>query len=250
MENNDKKNDRESLLQKTEKFLSGKGFYIVLFLCVAVIGVSAWIILYAGDTVTDPEVRVTLPVTDNMPNEETTFDVEDNNNEETDVNAETEDDTEVAVEVPEDTDEEVIAEVSEPLTFTWPVAGEVIKSFSGDALVYNKTMGDWRIHTGIDLSAEIGTKVLAVARGTVEVIYDDPLYGTTLVLDHGDGLKSIYSNLAGTPAVNTGDTVGKSDIIGAVGDTAIASASEVSHVHLAMKENDEYIDPAGYLPER
>jgi murein DD-endopeptidase MepM/ murein hydrolase activator NlpD len=107
---------------------------------------------------------------------------------------------------------------------------------SMETLVYDRTMMDWRTHKGIDIASEMGAKVFAAATGTVEKIYDDQMMGTTVILYHGGGLRSIYRNLASTPAVSAGALVDMGDVVGAVGDTAIAEAGEVTHLHFEMTE--------------
>lgn len=112
--------------------------------------------------------------------------------------------------------------------FTWPVNGAIIASFSVETLLYDETMLDWRTHEGIDLAAEEGTRVLAVAAGTVSQVYEDDLMGVTVVIDHGDGLESVYSILAQAPDVAEGDSVYTGDIIGVVGNTAPAESGRAA----------------------
>jgi len=129
------------------------------------------------------------------------------------------------------------------------VKGEVIADYSLEVLAYDETMGDWRTHSGLDIAASLGTEVLAVAAGTVASIEDDVLMGTTIVVDHGDGLKSVYANLAATPAVQVGDAVQTGAVLGAVGDTAAAEAAKAPHLHFEMIRGDEPVDPASFLPQ-
>ena len=117
-----------------------------------------------------------------------------------------------------------------------------------DALTYNVPMSDWRTHDGVDIAAASGTVVKAAAGGRVETIYSDDLYGTTVIIDHGDGLKSCYSNLQEVPAVAEGDRVMAGDTIGAVGRTALCETAEPFHLHFAMALNDKSVDPTDYLP--
>jgi murein DD-endopeptidase MepM/ murein hydrolase activator NlpD len=250
--------EKQSFWKKTEKFLAGKGFYIVLFACAAVIGVSAWIMLFTGKTSDQQEastVSQTVQSTyqyaadkdDDLdeiaekPEISTDSTITNATNEQTASLIQQEDESENE-EQPDHSQEQ------ETLGFVWPVAGEVVEKFSADELVYNKTMTDWRTHPAVDLAADIGTKVLAAAKGTVETIYDDDLYGATVVIDHGNGLKSIYSNLAASPAVSAGDSVAMGAVIGAVGDTAIGECVEVAHLHFSMTLDDTAVDPAQYLP--
>jgi murein DD-endopeptidase MepM/ murein hydrolase activator NlpD len=82
----------------------------------------------------------------------------------------------------------------------------------------------------------------------VKSVAQDDLMGTTVIIDHGNGLKSIYSNLAATPTVSAGDSVDTGTVIGAVGDTAIAESERVSHLHFEMTKNGTAVDPSEYLP--
>lgn len=137
-----------------------------------------------------------------------------------------------------------------PLVFTWPVKGTVIAGFSVEALAYDETMGDWRTHSGLDISAALGTQVLAAANGTVSALYQDDLMGTVVEIDHGQGLVSRYANLAAVPTVQVGDSVTTGAVIGSVGETAAAESGRPPHLHYALLKDSQAVDPAGYLPER
>lgn len=126
--------------------------------------------------------------------------------------------------------------------------GSVIASFSIEALSYDETMGDWRIHDGLDISAALGTQVLATASGSVSAVYQDDLMGTVVVVDHGNGLTSLYANLSEVPTVAVGDSVSTGSILGTVGDTAAAERGRDAHLHFAMYQNDLPIDPTDHLP--
>lgn len=233
-----------------EKFFAGKGFYIVLFLCAAVIGVSAWTLLSRNETVDDslddykPTITATMPTAEPGWNEEEPDDAEQ-------VIAEP---PEVVSETPivQPTPVPTIAPTPEPVdaaptSWLWPVYGTVETPHSVDALLYDTTMGDWRTHTGVDIAADLGAYVMASANGTVTDIRDDPLYGTTVVISHGGGYESVYSNLAALPTVEIGDTVSAGDTIGAVGTTAICEAGEVYHLHYEMYSDGVSVDPQEYL---
>ena len=249
-------NQKKTIWRRLEDALTGKGFYIVLFICIAVIGISAWVLLLAETTADDSEVAAVTEdnamVTQDVLTDVTEdADVTITDGGEEDVMADTTmtPETPDATSAPAPTDSPASA-TTEKLTFIWPLAGEIATDYSDEELVYSITLADWRTHNGVDIKAQIGTKVMSVANGTVEAVYDDDLYGTTVVISHGSGLVSIYANLAGTPTVEAGDTVSMGTVIGAVGDTAIAETNEVAHLHFAMKLDGVYIDPADHLPER
>ena len=263
------KDKNRTFWKKTGDFLSGRGFYIALAACVLVIGVSAWALLFAGGT----EDGTDVGVIDGIVNGGSSMEVQPddtqtvNPSKDTDKDGDASEPDSVTPETPEtpetntaqepeadntmapiDVTDVGVYEETSAKTFMWPVYGDVIKGFYKDELVYSKTMMDWRTHSGLDISAEIGTKIMSVADGTVYEIYEDDLLGTTMVIDHGDGLMSVYANLADTPAVSAGDAVKCGDVIGAVGDTAIGEAAEVTHLHFEMRNSDGTIDPNEYLP--
>lgn len=250
---------KKSFAEGMEAFFTGKGFYIVLLLCIAVIGCSAWI-MFHSEPETEPMTDITLSEPETsadiadavIEEEENPAGVEASSAEVTETeHAAMTEETEIAAEEPvTETDATEPVESEAASTFVWPCTGEVENAFSVDALVYNRTMADWRTHAGIDVCAELGEQVRTVADGTVERIYSDDLYGTTVVISHGGGLTSTYSNLAEVPTVNEGDSLSAGDVIGAVGTTALCEAGEVNHLHLAMAQDGTPIDPCSYLPPR
>jgi murein DD-endopeptidase MepM/ murein hydrolase activator NlpD len=234
--------NRKSFGAQLEAFFEGKGFYIVLFLCAAVIGVSAWVLAMgthveqqfsdirsAGVAVTAPErveasTEPTMaPVILSEPSAAPTI----QNGEE-------------AV--------SVWVEKTPEMLFVWPVVGDIVTPYAVDSLIYDRTMADWRTHGGIDISAPLGTHVLAAANGKVTSVEADPLYGTTVTIEHGDGVESIYANLSAQPTVYVGDSVSVGDVIGAVGSTAIGESALGTHLHFSMRAGGESADPLDYLP--
>lgn len=270
---------KKSFSRKVGDFFAGKGFYVVLFLCVAVIGVSAWILLSSAPRGKTPEVEMDAPYTPALPAQEASAPQE-----------------EVAEEVPhleelaeqpvvrpreesvretpkaeqpaqpsaqpdkaktepsaspEDTAEEERKKTSSTsLTFVWPVIGDIQKIYAVDELVYNETLGDWRAHPGIDIAAPLGAKVYAAADGTVKDIYQDDLLGTVVVIEHAGGLTSKYANLAAVPVVKVGDKVAQNAVIGSVGSTALSESAAASHLHFEMWKDGAPVSPTEYLPAR
>ncbi|MDR1299720.1 MAG: peptidoglycan DD-metalloendopeptidase family protein [Oscillospiraceae bacterium] len=139
------------------------------------------------------------------------------------------------------------AAAAKSLTFVWPLAGDIIFPYSIEELIYNKTMGDWRVHDGIDIAGGIGAKIVSAADGEVADILDDDLLGTTVVIDHGAGIVSRYSNLASVPAVKKGDKITMGAVIGSLGDTALGEAGEPAHLHFSMAKDGRSANPAEYL---
>jgi murein DD-endopeptidase MepM/ murein hydrolase activator NlpD len=247
-----------SFLNKLGDFAMGKGFYIVLFLCIATIGISGYYLLKtvvndtratapvgggasvtipdqsaAKPTVPSPGVKDDTPVTPARPSPSTK------------PAAQPDDPEPVKDDAPQpDTQpsKETLSKV-----FTWPVQGTVLRDFSVETLSLDPTLGDWRTHGGLDIAAAQGVKVLSISAGTVEQVYTDGLMGTTVVVDHGGGLQSWYCNLADEVLVEAGDTVDIGSELGTVGSSAIAEVGVDSHVHLETLLNGQPVDPREYL---
>ena len=247
----------QSFLRKLGDFAMGKGFYIVLFLCVATIGISGYYLLRsmvndvgqpaqpagAGASVSVPDrssAAPTPPVTPITPPAAVTPQPA----AQPDATAQPDDPEPVKTAEPEPEDQGTVSKV-----FTWPVNGAVLRDYSVEVLSLDPTLGDWRTHGGLDLAAAEGVQVLAISAGTVSQVYQDGLMGTTVVVDHGGGLSSWYCNLAQDPAVAVGDTVSIGQVLGEVGRTAIAEVGVDSHLHLETTLDGQMVDPRAYLPE-
>lgn len=128
-----------------------------------------------------------------------------------------------------------------------PVPGEEIGEYAMDALSYNETTRDWRVHNGIDLAAEDGSPVCAAADGTVYTTYEDDTLGFTVVLRHAGGYTTRYSSLRDDLCVQPGDTVTMGQTIGYAGDTALVENVMGSHVHFSVSCQDEPMNPADFF---
>lgn len=133
--------------------------------------------------------------------------------------------------------------------FIKPCSGYISKEFSMDIPVYSVSMSDYRTHNGIDIVGEVGTPVKAASNGVIADVYNDYLYGTTVVIEHKDGIKSVYSNLTPDLPYDTvkGRAVITGEIIGGIGESAACESSEAKHLHFEMTKNGKYVDPEEYL---
>lgn len=128
-----------------------------------------------------------------------------------------------------------------------PVEGSAIFGYSMEALSYNQTTRDWRVHNGIDLAAEDGAPVMAAADGEVYTVYEDDTMGHTVVIRHNDGYTSCYSSLSDKLEVKPGDKVVMGDTIGYAADSAIVESTLGSHVHFSVTHYDEPMDPEEFF---
>lgn len=133
------------------------------------------------------------------------------------------------------------------LNFAKPVEGEMVKEFAKDKLVYSETLKEWVIHNGIDIKAEKTTIVKSAEDGTVKSIKNDPRYGITVVVEHQDGYKTIYSNLLTAEFIKEGEKVTKGQTLGTVGNTATFEIADDPHLHFEILKDDEYVNPEQFI---
>ncbi|MBP1570908.1 MAG: M23 family metallopeptidase [Oscillospiraceae bacterium] len=129
--------------------------------------------------------------------------------------------------------------------FVLPVNGTIFAAFSGDELVYNKTMDDWRTHNGIDIRANRDNAVKAATDGTVTAIYADGMLGNVIEIDNGKYTVR-YCGLGDNLLCKKGDVVKQGDSIGVVGEVPLES-SEESHIHLEILKDGVWQNPDNYL---
>lgn len=139
------------------------------------------------------------------------------------------------------------APVSKPIVFELPIVNPTSIGEYSESMVFNSTMGRFTAHMAIDFFADEGTDVLAVFDGKVSNIENTLLKGTTITIDHGNGLFTVYNSLADGDSVTVGQTVKQGDIIGQVSVTNRQEYKSGAHLHFEVIENGENIDPSKYL---
>lgn len=125
---------------------------------------------------------------------------------------------------------------------TQPVSGRVLNSYSGDELVYSKTLGDWRTHNGVDYACAEGSAVSAPCSGKVTETGTDGRWSSVVTLEDASGRLWRVCGV-NSPAVKPGDTVTAGQKLGTVG-TISCECAEEAHIHLEVLQNGQYLDPA------
>lgn len=225
---------------KFKKFLSGKGFYAALAVCLtAVCGVAVGTFIHSLPPVSqDPSSQAGVSAAATRKSEETTrerpVDVPLTNvpDDRTVTTAQT--NTTAAP-------SNVHVGPAQPELFVLPLSNEVLKEYSDGKQVYSKTMEDWRTHNGVDFKGEKGQKVKALADGTILSVEKDALWGSVITIDHGFGIRSKYCGVEPT-SIKKGDKVEVSDVIGYVSDIP-CELLEGAHLHLEITANGQFVDP-------
>lgn len=215
--------------------IGGKGYYIALVLCAAAIGITGYV--YRNnqkkvEQVSLLETQGTAAVTADAPVAAT----------EQPLTGMTTSPSSAGTQPPETTQP-----ATKPLKTGLPVQGSEAAVYSMDALSYNETTRDWRVHNGVDYGAEEGTPVLAAADGTVTEVKEDDLLGFCLVLRHSGGYETTYAGLSQMPALKVGQTVSLGQQIGEVGTTALAETALGPHIHFSVTYQDMPMDPGDFL---
>ena len=138
-------------------------------------------------------------------------------------------------------------EPAKELAFQAPVVGEITKDFAMETLVYSETLDEWCTHSGIDIKADKAAVVIASESGKVESIKNDPRYGLTVIISHGNGFKTMYSNLLTAEFVKEGEEVEKGQTIATVGETASFEIADDTHLHFEMYKDGEAVNPTIYF---
>ena len=207
--------------------VSGKGYYIALVLCAVAIALTGF--LYYRNA-NEKEVSLHAPDAGQVSQDQG-------------------DQVQAVATQPGDVagEQTYTGDGKKPANIKPPLAGQTLAEYSMDALSYNQTTRDWRVHDGLDIGAEAGTKVCAAADGTVYTVYDDETMGMTVVIRHDGGYITKYASLAEAVSVKAGDAVKAGQEIGQVGSTALLENAVGDHLHFSVTCNGELMNPKDFL---
>lgn len=214
-------------------FLKKYGFYMIITMCVIAVAAGSY---YAVDSIVggidkeEPPPKTERPVI---------------NNDEPPVSVVL---PEKIVTPPDDTPAASVIEPEKP-QYIMPAGGKLLADFSGDRLVKNVTLGEWRTHNGVDFAALEGESAVAVYGGKVVYAGADDLWGYRCELLLDTGYTVIYSGLSKEMAVSAGDRVEQGDVIGSIGSETIIEAALGRHLHFEVIRDNKYIDPSEILPK-
>ncbi len=128
-----------------------------------------------------------------------------------------------------------------------PAAGSIQWGYAMEQLLYSRTLDQWTTHAGVDIAAAEGTEVCAVLPGTVASVYEDDALGWVVTIAHTNERMSLYGNLDETIPVAEGQKVNEGDVIGTVGDTALAECADEPHLHFGFFVEELPVDPGEHV---
>ncbi len=140
-------------------------------------------------------------------------------------------------------------EVPKSVFYAYPIGNKISREYSKGELVKNKTTDDWRTHNGVDINASKGDQVNAIADGTVSFVIHDDLWGTTVTIDHGNGITAKYCGLQKDSVIEPGTDVNANEKIGVLGEIPIENADGI-HLHFEMYKDGVTVSPSDYLNKR
>ncbi len=122
----------------------------------------------------------------------------------------------------------------------WPVQGEIIDAFGRHEHPKYHTI---TLNNGVDIAADIGTPVISVGDGVVDLVQWLPGYGQTVIVNHGRGFYTIYAHLSAVSVVQ-GARVAPGQTLGAVGDTGSLKGA---CLHFEVRNGGSAENPTGWL---
>lgn len=129
-----------------------------------------------------------------------------------------------------------------------PVAAPMTSPYGPRRIICNEAGCSNPVHEGIDFGAACGTPVKAVRGGTVTFVGADGGYGNRVIVDHGDGISSVYGHLGtGSYRVAEGDAVEAGTFVGDVGRTGVGTGC---HLDLKIDQGGSFTDPEAFLVAR
>ena len=123
----------------------------------------------------------------------------------------------------------------------WPVDGKLEGGFGGRRNPFGGP--GYEFHSGQDIEAEMGTPVVAGARGQVSFVGWQNGYGQLVIVNHGGGLSTRYGHLSHID-VAQGQQVSRGQLVGKVGSTGRSTGP---HLHYEVRINDQAVNPLPYL---
>ena len=132
-------------------------------------------------------------------------------------------------------------------SMAWPVLGDIVMTYSVNHLIFDKTLEQFRTNDNICIGSQLGAPVKAAAAGAVTEVFTTRERGKTVVVDHGNGWRTTYSQLQDEVLVRVGDVVSQGQQIGSVGSPSLFSSQLGYHLAFTVHRDQETVDPRTVL---
>ncbi len=140
--------------------------------------------------------------------------------------------------------EEEPEQTNQPITsgFAWPVptSGYITDYFE---VRVHPIRGTMEQHWGLDIGAGTGEAIVATESGTIVLAGENGGYGECIIIDHGNGITSLYAHMSEYAAWE-GQYVEKGQVIGYVGSTGLSTGP---HLHFEIRVDGVHQDPLNYV---
>ncbi len=136
-------------------------------------------------------------------------------------------------------------DVTEP-KYVAPLAS-VKYSLPYNEIYTNETVGWIYRHKALDFAAEVGTEVYAMADGEVETVSYNDKTGNYIIVDHGNGLKTLYRFVEPTKGLGKGATIKKGQVIATVAEAYGSEFKDGPHLHFEVSVNGKAVNPVDYF---
>ncbi len=231
-----------------DKISVGKNFYITAGLSVASV-IVAVLVLYS----TTSEIAQDYISTTENTTEQQTQEAEINVTNEVDPRYEEDEldadefetttiqSTTIVTTIEQTTEAQEVAVTPLNTSYILPIDTDILKPYSIDSVIYSETMGDWRVHTGIDFYASEDDEILSVGNGTVSKVSAESSWGYVIEVDYGD-FTARYCGMKQGTTVSIGTVLSQGDVIGNV-DYCPCEASDETHLHFEVLIDGEYVEP-------
>ncbi|WP_186428752.1 M23 family metallopeptidase [Clostridium sp. BSD9I1] len=233
---------------KIFNFFKREGFYVVLFLCLCILATVAVVTTRDNrqakieqnktSVVEQEKKKDTAQVTEKPYTDyDNAEQVKKTTNTETKVNKEV-----------KNTEKTATVSKTVDTKFGKPVEGIIGRQYSEEP-VFWKSTNSYRPNFGIDIKCELGKPVVAALDGKVESVKNDTVDGIQVIVDHQNGLKTVYSNLDSKVSISAGKVVKKGDKLGVVGRTTLRAMYEAygDHLHFAVLKDKDFVNPDKYI---
>lgn len=241
------------------EFLDKQGIYIIMLICLALIGITAYFALGSGGGEEDQAQEPSPSIESAGAQQDQSLKEEIKRLQATPKPTATPTETPKATATPAPTKApetvpdvasaaaaapaKVAAATPTPQKPLMPIDGNIIRPYSPEEPVFYSTLNEWMVHMGIDIEAPDETDIISAMDGTIEAVENRADTGYTILIDNGGGVKTLYGNLASPDGVEVGQQINRGDVIGKVGRSATNTLSDPAHVHFEYTKDGKRVNP-------